>query len=350
MIDYLIIGSGLAGISFSEMALQNNKSILVVNNNSQNSSKIAGGLYNPVILKRFSEVGQAQEQLVVMNEFFSVLEKKLNVKLNFKLPILRKFFSVEEQNNWFAASDKVNLAPFLSTQLISKKYPGINSPFGYGEVLQTGYVDTALLLEKYMEYLIKNEMYLEESFDYDVLKEEEIGIRYKNIQARHIVFAEGFGMHANPYLNHLPLDGTKGELLIIKAPQLNLDVILNSSVFILPLGNDLYKIGATYNWKDKTDLPTAEGKAELVERIKEIISCDFEIISHFAGVRPTVKDRKPLIGTHPDHKSIHILNGLGTRGVMLGPIMAKVLFENIEFKKPIEKEIDIKRFLRKNEK
>jgi hypothetical protein len=31
--------------------------------NSQNSSKIAGGLYNPVILKRFSEVWQAQEQL-----------------------------------------------------------------------------------------------------------------------------------------------------------------------------------------------------------------------------------------------------------------------------------------------
>ena len=72
-----------------------------------------------------------------------------------KLPILRKFFSVEEQNNWFAASDKVNLAPFLSTQLISKKYESIDSPFGYGEVLQTGYVDTALLLVKYKEYLSK---------------------------------------------------------------------------------------------------------------------------------------------------------------------------------------------------
>jgi len=350
MIDYLIIGSGLAGISFSEMALQNNKSILVADNNSQNSSKIAGGLYNPVILKRFSEVWQAQEQLVVMNEFFAVLEKKLNCKVDFKLPILRKFFSIEEQNNWFAASDKINLAPFLSTHLISKRYPGINSPFGYGEVLQTGYVNTALLLDKYKEYLIKNELYLEESFDYNALLEERDGIRYKNIQAKHIIFAEGFGMHANPYFNHLPLDGTKGELLIIKAPQLDLDVIVNTSVFILPLGNDLFKVGATYNWKDKTDLPTEEGKAELVERIKEVISCDFEIVSHFAGVRPTVKDRKPLIGTHPNHNAIHILNGLGTRGVMLGPAMAKALFEYIEYKKPLDKEIDIKRFLSKGEK
>jgi UDP-galactopyranose mutase len=45
MIDYLIIGSGLAG-RFSEIALQHNKSILVLDDNSQSSSRIAGGLYS----------------------------------------------------------------------------------------------------------------------------------------------------------------------------------------------------------------------------------------------------------------------------------------------------------------
>jgi glycine oxidase len=347
MIDYLIIGSGLAGISFAEVALRNYKSILVLDNNSQNSSKIAGGLYNPVILKRFSEVWQAQEQLAIMNEFYTFLEEKLNCKVDFKSPILRKFFSVEEQNNWFAASDKVALAPFLSTQLISKKYAGIDSPYGYGEVLQTGYVDTALLLNKYREYLKESNLFQEEAFDYDDLHIESDGIRYKDIHAKHIIFAEGFGMHGNPFFNQLPLDGTKGELFIIKAPQLDLDVIVNTSVFILPLGDDLFKVGATYNWKDKTDLPTEEGKTELVARIKEIISCDFEIIEHFAGVRPTVKDRRPLVGTHQNYESIHILNGLGTRGVMLGPALAKSLFENIENQVPLNKEIDINRFLRK---
>lgn len=348
MIDYLIVGSGLAGISFSEIALQNNKTILVLDNNSQNSSKIAGGLYNPVILKRFSEVGHAKEHLVIMNEFFSVLEKKLNCKVDFKMPILRKFFSVEEQNNWFAASDKANLASFLSINLISKKYLSIDSPFGYGEVLQTGYVDTALLVSKYKEYLISNKWFLEESFDYSLLQEEENGIKYKDFKARHIIFAEGFGMHSNPYFKELPLDGTKGELLVIKAPLLDLDVILNTSVFILPLGNNLFKVGATYNWTDKTDKPTEEGKAELIEKLKEIINCDFEIVGHFAGVRPTVKDRKPLVGTYSDHNSIHIINGLGTRGVMLGPSMAKALFENIEFQIPLDKTIDIKRFAKKS--
>lgn len=347
MIDYLIIGSGLAGISFAEIALQNDKSILVLDDNSQNSSKIAGGLYNPIILKRFTVVGQAVEHLHIMHEFFSVLEKKLNVKVDFNMPILRKFFSIEEQNNWFTAADKINLAPFLSTSLILDKYQSVNSPFGYGEVLQTGYVDTASLLIKYKGYLIKNKLFVEESFDYSLLKEETCSVQYKDIQAKHIVFAEGFGMHANPYFKHLPLDGTKGELLVIKAPDLDLDMIINASVFILPLGNSLFKVGATYEWNDKTDIPTEEGKKELIEKIKEVINCEFEIVSHFAGVRPTVKDRRPLIGTYSGSNSIHILNGLGTRGVMLGPAMAKELFEHIEYQKPLDKAIDIKRYEKK---
>ena len=344
MIDYLIVGCGLAGISFAEMAMANQKSILVVNDESQNSSKIAGGLYNPVILKRFSEVWQAKEQLELMNAFYTNLEQKIAVKVDFKKPILRKFFSIEEQNNWFAASDKPALAPFLSTTIITKKYAGIDSPFNYGEVLHTGYVDTASLLEQYKKYLLAEKLLLQETFDYDALEVLENSIRYKNIEARHIIFAEGFGMHANPFFKHLPLDGTKGELFIIKAPDLDLDVIVNTSVFILPLGSDLYKVGATYNWKDKTDLPTEEGKQELVDRIKEIINCEFEIVSHFAGVRPTVRDRRPIVGTHHDSGSIHILNGLGTRGVMLGPAMAKALYENIEKGIPLDKEIDILRF------
>lgn len=347
MIDYLIVGSGLAGISFSEIALQNDKSIFVLDNNSQNSSKIAGGLYNPVILKRFSEVWKAKEQIDLMVPFYADLEAKLQCQFDFKIPILRKFFSIEEQNNWFAASDKASLAPFLSTDLVTKKYIGIESPFNYGEVLHTGYLDTALLLKRYREYLIKQKVFLEESFDYDALEILNVGIRYKNIEAKNIVFAEGFGIHANPYFNQLPLDGTKGELFVIKAPKLDLDVIINTSVFILPLGNDLFKVGATYNWKDKTDLPTEEGKQELIERIKEIISCDFEIVEHFAGVRPTVRDRRPLVGTHFEHNSMHVLNGLGTRGVMLGPAMAKALFDSIENQILLNPEIDIKRYYKK---
>ncbi len=344
MLDYIIVGSGLGGIAFAETLLQKNKSFVVFDNHSQNSSRIAGGLYNPVILKRFSQVWEANKQLEIAAHFYQRIEKKLAVQVDFKMPIYRKFFSVEEQNNWFAASDKPALAPFLSTTIVHTKYKSIDAPLGYGEVLHTGYLDTTIFLDFYLSYLREEFLLKEEAFDYAQLVTKEDYLVYKDCEARHIVFAEGFGMHSNPFFNHLPLDGTKGELFVIKAPDLDLDVIINTSVFILPLGNDLFKVGATYNWEDKSNNPTEEGKQELISRIKEIISCDFEIIEHFAGVRPTVKDRRPLLGTHNHYKNIHILNGLGTRGVMLAPAMALDLYAYIEEGVPLDKAVDIKRY------
>lgn len=345
MLDYIIVGSGLAGIAFAETLLQNQKSFVVFENLSQNSSRVAGGLYNPVILKRFSQVWDAERQLAIADQFYAQIEAKLKVQVDFKLPIYRKFFSIEEQNNWFAASDKPTLTPFLSTAIVHKKYNAIDSPFGYGEVLHTGYLDTDVFLDSYRDYLKRLKVYEAVTFEYDKLIPESNFVTYKDFQSKHIVFAEGFGMHANPYFKNLPLDGTKGELFIIKAPDLDIDVIINTSIFILPLGNNLFKVGATYNWEDKTDLPTDLGKQEPIDRIKELLHCDFEIIEHLAGVRPTVNDRRPLLGTHPSHKNIHILNGLGTRGVMLAPAMALDLFDYIENQKPLHQSVNIERYI-----
>ena len=344
MIDYIIVGSGIAGICFAEIAMQNKKSIMVFDNNSQNSSNIAAGIYNPVILKRFSEVWNAKLQINFLNNFYPLLENRINTKIDFKIPVIRKFFSVEEQNNWFSASDKQNLSAFISTKLIYRKYNGIESPFGFGEVLHTGYVDSKVLLNKYRQYLKDSYNFIEDNFDHSKLEIQSDFISYNNIKAKHIIFAEGFGLHHNPFFKHLPLDGTKGEILIIKAPNLDLNCILNSSVYILPLGNSLFKVGATYNWEDKTNAITEQGKKELIDKIKELLNCDFEIIEQLAGIRPTVKDRKPLVGTHSQYKNLHILNGFGTRGVMLGPSLANDLFQNIENKIPLNDYINIKRF------
>jgi len=347
MIDYLIVGNGIAGVCFAELALQNNKSILVFDNGSQPSSRVAGGLYNPVVLKRFSEIWKAKEQVDLVDSFYPKLEDKLGVTFDYKLPIYRKFASIEEQNNWFQAADKPSLSDFLNTNLYNLGFANINASFGFGEVYKTGYLDIKAMVESYSDYLKAQELLIEETFDYSKVAFLENGLKYNAIEAKHIVFCEGFGLHANPYFNDLPLDGTKGELLIIKAPELKLQAIVKSNIFILPIGNDRYKVGATYNWEDKTNLPTANGKLELLQNLEELIACDYEVVAHFAGVRPTVKDRRPLVGTHYAHKQLHILNGLGTRGVMLGPFLAKQLFEHLENESVLDIEIDINRFYKK---
>ncbi|MEZ4787367.1 MAG: FAD-dependent oxidoreductase [Flavobacterium haoranii] len=350
MIDFIIVGSGLAGINFANIALDAGKKVFVFDNHSQPSSTVAGGMYNPVVLKRFTEIWKAQEQVQLCQKIYPKLEDKLNVKFDFPMQLFRKFASIEEQNNWFVACDKPSLSPFLNSKINYDSYDSISALFGFGEVFSSGYLDIKTLVNSYQEFLESINSFSSGTFDYNALIINEDFIQYKDIKTRRIIFAEGFGLHQNPFFNDLPLDGTKGELLHIKAPDLKLDKIIKSSIFVLPIGNDIYKVGATYNWKDKTNLPTEAGKTELVEKLKEVINCDFEIIEHLAGVRPTVNDRRPLVGTHYTYKRLHVLNGLGTRGVMLAPYLALNLFNYLENNMEIEDEINIDRYYKKRAK
>ena len=54
------------------------------------------------------------------------------------------------------------------------------------------------------------------------------------------------------------------------------------------------------------------------------------MVEQVAGIRPTTKDRRPLVGSHPEYKNVFVVNGLGTRGVMMSPFVAEQLFNHIE--------------------
>ena len=100
-IDYIIVGLGLAGLAFAEELVNAKKSFLVFEDDSQTSSLVAGGVYNPVILKRFTPVWNAKEQLEIALPFYESLELKFNQKFDEKFQTKKAFKSIEEQNNWF---------------------------------------------------------------------------------------------------------------------------------------------------------------------------------------------------------------------------------------------------------
>lgn len=343
-IDYIIVGLGLAGIAFAEELKKQGRSFIVFEDSSQNSSLVAGGMYNPVILKRFTAVWNAKEQLEVALPFYKGLENDLNKKYQYSIDIYRVFKSIEEQNNWFEASDKLLLKDSMIPKIIKNKNQFIKAPFDFGKLTHTGRIDVNLLAKDYRNSLKNSNKLREEQFKYDEIIFDRNRVIYQNLNAKHIVFCEGFGLKENPFFNDLPMREAKGELITIYAPDLKVGFMIKSSVFVLPIGDDLYKVGATFNWVDKTKLPTQDGKNELEFKLSSVINCDYEIVNHTAGIRPTIIDRRPLLGIHKKHKQLAILNGLGTRGVMIAPLMAKKLFQNIENRVPLEKEINISRF------
>ena len=343
-VDYIIVGFGLAGLAFVETLQKKNKSFVVFENASQNSSKVAAGMYNPVVLKRFTPVWNAEEQLQIALPFFKTLEKKFKAKYLYDIPIKRVFKSIEEQNNWFVACDKPLLNNYMLNKIEHNKNTKIIAPFGYGNLINTGKLDINALLKKYSHHLEKENLIIKETFRHTNISFLEKKVIYQNISAKHIVFCEGFGLKGNPFFNYLPMNEAKGELITIHAPELQINFMLKAPVFVLPLGDDLYKVGATFNWKDKTAIPSKEGKKELIEKLEKTIQSKYTIVAHIAGIRPTIKDRRPLIGIHSKYKQLAILNGLGTRGVMIAPTMANKLYDVIENSICLDKEICITRF------
>ena len=115
----------------------------------------------------------------------------------------------------------------------------------------------------------------------------------------------------------------------------------------MPTGNDRYKVGATYTWDELNWETTDPAREELLAKLGSIISAKSEVLSQKAGIRPTMHDRKPVIGILPDLPQIGIFNGLGSKGVLLGPYFARQFADYMLRKSEyIHPEADIKRYFR----
>ena len=110
------------------------------------------------------------------------------------------------------------------------------------------------------------------------------------------------------------------------------------------MGSDVYRVGATYNRHDKSKIPTREAKDDLLQKLDIFLNCEYQTIDHVTGIRPTVSDKRPLVGRHPEYHNIYVLNGFGSRGVMIAPYAANQLYRHIEHEKSIDPEMDCSRF------
>lgn len=341
---YLVVGAGLAGMAMAETLIGEGQGVTVFDDGSQKASMVAGGLYNPVVLKRFNLAWKGKELMEVSLPFYRRLEKKLQLDFDEKTPVLRLFSSAGEQNDWFGAADQPGLSTYLSTSLLSNSNTAISAPHGFGEVRDTGRIHTARMLAGYRDYLEGIGSLKRSAFVYRDLGFGQKGVSYQGLEADGIVFSEGFGLLQNPYFNYLPLNGNKGELLEIHAPKLKESRVVKAGIFLIPLGGDRYLAGATYTRKDLSPEPTAQAREQLLSGLRKVIQCDFEVTGQRAGIRPTVPDRRPLVGAHPEHAGLFVINGMGSRGVLIAPYTAQCLARHILTEAPLPESMDCARF------
>ena len=344
-VDYLVVGQGLAGSLLSYNLLKENKSVLIVDANEEiTSSKIAAGIYNPITGRRLVKTWLADSLFPCLETFYSELEGTLGASFLNKRLMFRPFDSIADQNYWYGQSSDVAFKNYIrlveNEPEILKHYHAQYGGF-YTEL--SGYVQVKSMLESFEKYFHQQNIILQCKCGREDLTIFEDKICFKDINAKAIIFCEGYNSKQNTLFKYLPIEPTKGEILDVEIENYKIQSIVNKRVFILPESN-FQRIGSTYE-RDFEDLSiTEDARKDISAKLEAVLKSPYKIINQRTAVRPTTVDRRPILGKHPLYSNIFIFNGLGAKGVSLGPYFSLQMANFLIYHKPLLPEVDIRRF------
>lgn len=343
--DFIIVGQGIAGTMLSYNLIEAGRSILVIDNyNPGSASQVAAGIIHPVTGRRLVKSWMYDVAFPVALQTYRRLEQKFATDFFIEKPILEIFDSIKNKNDWSIKSEDASFTNIAGNILPQGFDEIIGSPHGAIEINGGGFLLIKKLMDTWRNFLLQQRILLNEKFEFDCLIHNESKITYKDYTASKIIFCEGFSANENPFFKTLPFQPAKGEVLIVKCEALTNDYIINKSNYILPLGNQLFKIGATFDWNNLSTETTVAAREKLSQQFAAIVKTPFTIEAHFAAVRPTVKDRKPFAGLHPLYNNIGIFNGLGTKGVLLAPWLAAMMCDYLLHNIPLINEVQFGKY------
>lgn len=346
--DFLLIGHGIAGSLLGWELRRRGYRVLVYDAPRLDSaSNVAAGLMNPVAGKRFALSWRAADLLPAAAAAYRMLEQDFGQPFFVELPIFKAFGSVQEQQEILVRAAAQPWQGFVA-QLTSEDpgLPGVKAPLGGAWLQHGGYVAVRELLAALAAQGLAAGWLRTETFEWSGLVSAATGVTYApgNVRATRVVCCEGAAAAHNPYFNWLPLTPNQGEVLDVVCSGLSAAQVLNRGAYVVPLGKERFRVGATYRWPPFTTDPTPEGEAELAGRLAALTDQPFQVLSRRVGVRPAVRDRKPLLGAHPTLPWLSFCGGYGSKGVMMAPRLATLLADWLEGRAELWPEVDLKRY------
>jgi len=345
MSKYLIVGQGLAGTLLAFSLLEKGEEVLVADDyNHPSASQVAAGMWNPVTFKRLAASWLAKEMLEEMNVTFLRLENKLQANFFHQLPVVRIFNSIQDANFWDEKSVHPEVGRYLSNRSSRSVQENFDSPFGNSEVNECGWLNVPLFRETSKNYFIQHGNFIEDAVDESEVEFIESSVVWKGRTFDKLILCNGVGVNQWKGLEGLDLIPNHGQVLDLKIENLEIDAIVNFGQFLLPFGNEKFRLGATYNWNEVPDEPTEDAKQLLLSELNLRMKKDVVVESHKTGFRPTTRDRRPIIGFAKGNELLGVFGGLGSKGVLLAPYFAKLFTAVLIDRAPIPKEVNAARF------
>ncbi len=340
--DLAVIGSGVAGVMVAWWAKRLGVSVVVIDRSSSpatGGSSAAGAFISP-------KLGKATPLVNLTNEAYE-----------FSSQFYYDFFS-----EYFERSGMLRFAKDSKDEENLEYYKEI---IGSGEILfkdsliKLGVINESRALffknggvcdsQGLCHYAIKDIDYFQLDLK-DVKEQDDYLILEDNIKAKNIVFATGYESFSDfEYMSISGLWGSRGDYY----SRDNINTCMHKSLSVSSNINGIIKLGATTSRaKNPCMVCSGEPLKVLEENAVKIANLSsLKIKEIFCGYRANSKDYFPIVGKVIDSnfmlkrypsikkgykkvpleykKNYYVLNGLGARGFVFAPFLAKMLVEHI---------------------
>ena len=347
-LPYLIIGQGLAGTILShELLTRNIPHKVMDDNHSSCATQAAAGIINPITGRRYVKSWMIDELLPAALKRYQALENLLGIALVKKTRIIRTLDDQSQVNAWNDATSRPGYQNYVAEG--DNAYTGwMQSRRDYGIITGALQVDVGQLIQHYQQYLAEHDMLVPKRFDQSAYVYEAATYEVHGITYDKLIFCNGYKAATHPHFSALPFQPAKGESLTIKVDDNLPEEILRAKIFVAPTGLNEFWTGGGYEWDQLEDGPTEYFKTKWLGDLTTLFKGDrrLSILSHKAGVRPSVKGRRPLLGVHPHYPRLALFNGMGTKGTSLAPYWSTRLIDHLEKGAALDPEVDLRRFLK----
>lgn len=274
----------------------------------------SSGLITPVTGRKYVKSWMIDEFIASAIDFYSWTESLLQDRYFTPVEIVRFLSHPEALNAWESRLKDPDYHVYISDKR-TEHLDKLNRPYG---IITGGYrLDARHWLNSTRDFLKTQRVFIEEEFSIESNREDYAGI----------IYATGA---SNP-LTSAGLIPNKGEALIVKMPDWKFDQVIKEDVFFVPLKEtSTYWVGSYYEpWPNDINT-TLAGKQMLIKAIEEVYRGSYTILEHISGIRPTVDDRRPLVGPILHMPGQYMFNGMGTKGTSLAPYWADQLISHLE--------------------
>lgn len=348
-VDFLLIGRGLAGCLLSWELKRRGSSISMIGINSPGAaSRVSSGVINPVTGRRYVKGWRFEELKKVYTEFYSQLESHYNRTFSYTRDMLVILNGPGDENSWLlrqhdeAYSNYCHNVKGTVSDLYRLDENAINGLIpGIAQVDIPAVVDCVIHEMKEGGWLHEEEFYYEKLY---FKSHGEFIYDEKIVATKGIVFCEGFGVINNPYFNWIPHALLKGERLLFEAASRE-QRILNASYSVVPMKNYFW-LGSNYDKQDSEPFITEMERKNQLAFAKETLGTEINVLDHDVGIRLASRNRRPILGSHPENPGMYILNGFGTKGASMIPYCVRHLSDHLTKGHNILPEADVKRFVK----